>query len=508
MSRLVVYGRISVADDASTSVDRQLTDLRAWAAREGHHIIAELVDHGVSGRKSRAKAAEALAMLADGRAEILGVWKLDRFGRRGARDLADLQDALDARPGARFVALQDGLDSRNAAAWAVVSGTLAGLARAESANTSARVRSSIAHLKASGRWAAGKAPYGFRVIDNPDGPGRVLDRDPAEAAIIREVAARVLAGESTYRVARDLNARGVLTTTRRVPKQPNAPDAAPAPARGWTPTILANVLTGPYMVGRQVHHGNVLRGPDGLPLTVWPPILDVPTWEALKSRLRPSGKPAKRTKAARLLSGLVICGACGRRMRVNPGSDGRARYVCPSNVDAAVDCPGNAVTAAGAEAAVLDRVRSLWSGAEVILVEARESSADADLAIVASDLAQVAAAFAEPDADIDALVSRRAALMAERARLEALAPERVEVRTPTGRSIAGYLDAAEPLEARQQWLGRILPDGVTVAPSAVRGGRFDASRLSYGWVGGPGIAGAEAGVEAIAPLLTEVELYV
>ena len=153
--RAVLYLRLSSSDDASTSIRRQEADLRLRAEREGWDVAAVLVDDGISGGKARANADEALAMLRDGRADVLAVWKFDRWSRQGLGALAALIDVLDARPDALFVADRDGLSSSQPA-WRIIASVLAEVARMERENTRARVLSSLAHLRTSGRYAGGQ----------------------------------------------------------------------------------------------------------------------------------------------------------------------------------------------------------------------------------------------------------------------------------------------------------------------------------------------------------------
>src|SRR5690606_1545255 len=84
---------------------------------------------------------------------------------------------------------------------------LAAFAEMEAATIAERVAAGIAGARQLGRWAGGAAPYGFRIVPAPDGPGYVLAPDPETAPYVREAAERVLAGESLYRIANDFNAR-------------------------------------------------------------------------------------------------------------------------------------------------------------------------------------------------------------------------------------------------------------------------------------------------------------
>src|SRR6476620_11374883 len=156
----LLYLRLSQSDDASTSIARQEADLRVLADREGWDVAEVIVDDGLSGGYARANADRALAMLREGAADVLAVWKFDRWSRQGLGAVAALIDALDANPKALFVADRDGLRSSQPA-WRIIASVLAEVARMERENTKARVTSSIAALRRGGRYAGRNVPYGY-----------------------------------------------------------------------------------------------------------------------------------------------------------------------------------------------------------------------------------------------------------------------------------------------------------------------------------------------------------
>ena len=199
--RAVLYLRLSEADEASTSIERQQSDLEALCLRRGWDIVTVLMDSGLTGTRRREKADPALAMLASGEADVLAVWKLDRWSRMGLGAIADLIEVLDKRPGALFVAEQDGLSS-DQPTFRLIAAILSEMARSESENTSLRVKSSIAALKRAGRWAGGTIPFGYKAVALAIGRGLAVD--PAEAAVVREMAGRAIAGQSLYSIMRDL----------------------------------------------------------------------------------------------------------------------------------------------------------------------------------------------------------------------------------------------------------------------------------------------------------------
>ena len=85
--RVALYARVST--DAQTT-ENQLLQLRAVAERHGWTIVAEFVDHGVSGAKGRQERQQFDALLrgvARREFDMIASWSVDRLGR-------SLQDLL------------------------------------------------------------------------------------------------------------------------------------------------------------------------------------------------------------------------------------------------------------------------------------------------------------------------------------------------------------------------------------------------------------------------------
>src|SRR3712207_25928 len=134
------------------------------------------------------------------------------------------------------------------------------VARAERERMRDRSRAARRRAITAGRWAGGgQVPYGFQVVDNPDGPGKVLAHEPREAAFIREAAERVLAGENPTSIARWAN--GPL-------------GLPPRKAARWTRRTLIQVLTGFPVQGKVVTlvEGKAVQivDEDGEPVTIDP----------------------------------------------------------------------------------------------------------------------------------------------------------------------------------------------------------------------------------------------
>lgn len=132
----------------------------------------------------------------------------------------------------------------------------------------------------------------------------------SEAAVLREMAGRVLAGEKLEHIARDLNQRGVTTSTGGL----------------WSRESVKQLLERARNVGQVVHNGVMVGHLPG------EPILDNETWERLMTWFvsRRRGRPASEMY---LCSGIVCCGKCGHWLTGRPKqpySDGEIRreYFC------------------------------------------------------------------------------------------------------------------------------------------------------------------------------------
>ncbi len=405
-TRAVLYLRLSDSDDASTSIARQREDLTRLADDQGWEIVAEYVDDGLSGRKARANAEAAMAAVQDREADVLACWKFDRFSRQGLLAVAQLIETVDSRPGVLFVALKDNLWS-SMPMWRIIAAVLSEVARTEAENTSLRVLSSQRKLVQEGRYVGGPVVYGYESAPHPSGAGRVLVVNPDEARVVHEVADKIILGESLRGIAADLNNRSVPT---RYGKQ-------------WTSTSVKVLMTNEALLGRVVRKGQVVRDDDGMPVTMWEPLLSESTFNRLRAKLIPTSKRPKewnRKKALGLLSGVVKCAHCHSPMYYRPrsGRPGEHTYVCMSRNQGKTNCPGCSVAAEPLEELVTDRILTSWGDREVMVREVVDNGA-AERATVEAGIAATLESLGATDDDdetaallhaLNSLKRRRAAL--------------------------------------------------------------------------------------------------
>jgi site-specific DNA recombinase len=244
-----LYLRISRdAEARGLGVSLQRKDGEALASRLGWPILQEYSDNDLSAskysRKPRPGYLQMLQDLQEGAINAVVVYDQDRLVRQ-PKELEELFEVCDRAHAWHIAAVSGEIDVRNSDDL-FRARILAAVNAKESDNISRRVRRKQRELAEQGRPHGGPRRYGYRRDF-----GAI---EPDEAAIIRELARRTLAGESISFLCRDLNARGAPT----------------AVGGRWTPSTLRRVLIGPHLAGLRVY------GEQTFP-AAWPAILSADT---------------------------------------------------------------------------------------------------------------------------------------------------------------------------------------------------------------------------------------
>ncbi len=146
--RAVLYARVSTTHQ---SADMQVEALRAEAARRGWQVVAECVDEGWSGRKDRRPQLDrAMELIRSGQADVLAVWKFDRFAR-SVRHLLRVLDELRER-NVRFLSLTEAIETDSAFGRAIFT-IISAIGELEADLCRERVTTSVRSAIARGqRW--------------------------------------------------------------------------------------------------------------------------------------------------------------------------------------------------------------------------------------------------------------------------------------------------------------------------------------------------------------------
>jgi site-specific DNA recombinase len=302
---LDIYARVSrLGDDRQRSTGGQVEDCQARIEERGAQVGEVHIDSGRSAWNPRVKRPDwerLMSRLEAGATGGVVVFDMARFSRRpieGERLILAAERGLVVldSEGEYDLTTANGRktfrDQLNAAAY-------------ESDRLSTRVKRGKRVKALRGEPNHSRRPFGFEQ----DG---VTVRE-SESVVLRDMVSRVLAGESQDHIVRDLNQRGLTTST----------------GAQWSRTTFKQLLLRARNVGQVVHNGVVvghLRGE---------PILDNETWERLNT-LFASRRLGRPNSDVYLCSGIVCCGLCGHRLtgrpmaglRPYPDGEVRRQYWC------------------------------------------------------------------------------------------------------------------------------------------------------------------------------------
>lgn len=360
------YGRVSTEDqqDPESSRAWQLSLSRQLVVPAGGQIVAEFFDIGDSRSipwKRRPEAARLLDTFQDrGRgfdAVVIGEPHRAFYGNQFS-----LTFPVFTHYGVSlWVPEVGGRIDPGSEAHDMVMSIFGGMSKGERMRIQHRVRSAMsAQAAAEGRYLGGRPPYGYTLVDAGPHPnpakaadGKRLHRlepDVVASPIVQRVFAEFIAGAGLHRIAAGLTADGVPSPSAHDPGR-NRHRASNKGA--WAKTAVRAILMNPRYTGRQVWnkqrrqeilidvenvalgHETKMRWNDTMDWvwsrdTVHQPLVSVEDFEAAQAMFSTKKRATRRRPAEGrhyVLSGLVRCGVCQRRMQ-GQWNHGRAYYRC------------------------------------------------------------------------------------------------------------------------------------------------------------------------------------
>jgi DNA invertase Pin-like site-specific DNA recombinase len=461
--RAIVYTRISLdRTGESLSPDRQEYLCRQQAEAKGWRVVESVGDRDRSGWKrgvARPGFDRIEQAVRGGEVDVVLAYSLSRLGRRASSLLAFAELLQDHKVGLSLV--DQGIDTTTPGGRMFFT-ILAGFAEMEAETTSERVKSAHSVAAQAGKMhSGGVRAFGYRR------DGTIIE---SEAAIIREVANRLMAGESLRQVAINLNDRGVKTAT----------------GREWSGPTLRQMIGAPRLTALRAHGDDLHEGE-------WEPILERRAWTLLQAKLtKPAG--ARRSTAAHLLSGIARCGLCagslktmGFRMKNGKPFE---RYACVKQ-PGQPNCGGVAVAKNSLDLFIRDQFLDFMAAAEV-----RPEVESVETATARVDEIKDRLAVLSADYYVNGTIGRDVFFAAKTPLDEQLAGAELALTTAVreraereGALLPGDRDGLAkwweraPVPERRAALRRAI-DHVSIQPAKVRGGnKFDTSRVLVEWSG-------------------------
>lgn len=345
--QVLVYLRISEdRTGEEAGVERQRDDCLALCGRLGLDVAAEdvFMDNDTSAylNKKRPEFEKMLARVRQGPSRVV-VWHVDRLYRR-PRELEDLIDLVESHP-IRIEAVMGGAFDLNTHEGRLMARQLVAMAAYESGHKADRIRRANRQKAERGDWH-GAAKFGY-------GTGGVLI--PEQAAVIREMADRFLAGQSLRSITAWLNEESGFP----------APQAHTGKTLGvWHATTVKSILVSARISGQRAYEparkaGDAPAGREILGPGNWKAIITPEETTRIRAML---SHPDRRVGASsiNLLSAIATCGTCGSGLvsgknRRGP-SDAKRRYYRCMPVPGHPERGGLSVSASGLEAVVTEAV--------------------------------------------------------------------------------------------------------------------------------------------------------
>lgn len=389
--RADVYTRLSRDREDQTSTARQARDCRSLVEARGWELgeVHEDVDFSAFRRGVVRPAYELLRRRVEaGEVQAVVVWKIDRLSR-SLRDFLDFADLCD-RHGVALVSVHEPFDTSSPIGRAIMQ-VLAVFAELEAATIGLRVSAARRQAAREGRRRpGGRRPWCYE----PDMAVR-----PEEAALAREAASRLIAGESLGAICRSWAAAG---------------HTAPS-GRPWTESALARRLRSPHLAGL-LTQGDDIAGPGG-----WEPVLEPDLWRQVRAVLDARRNRVTTTSRRQwaLSGGLLTCGKCGAALIGQRRADGAGRYRCSSRPQHG-GCGGLSIVAAPVEDFVGQVVAAALEGQELGLPAADSTTGGellAELRVVEERLADAGRAYARGRLSLDAFEAASQELEANAAEL-------------------------------------------------------------------------------------------
>ena len=374
--KVAIYTRVSTEDQVKEgfSMEVQKEFLLKYAKQENHEVFNVYEDEGISGYSLDRPALKRL--LADGKKkkfDFILVYKLDRFSRK-LKDVVTLVEDLEMA-GIGFKSATEFFDTTNSSGKLMFQ-LLGTFAEFERNRLKERILPGMIKGVQKGHWQGSRYyPYGYHYNKEK----KVLEVVPGEAVIVKTIFLMYQSGSSTGQIAGYLYKKGYKTGSGGM----------------FHTKLVCDILKNPVYMGKLVwnrrRYDKSKKTLKGFKFVKNDPskfiygdseherIIHKEDFDVVQKRLslNRNGVLTRQGNQDYLLSGLLICGVCGRRYQgcLNASKrekkglslDGKRKtvekrryYRCCGKATHNVKCGNGYVRADEAEAVICDVLRVIF----------------------------------------------------------------------------------------------------------------------------------------------------
>ena len=293
MKKAIIYARYSSERQTEQSIEGQLRVCQEFAEREGITITGEYIDRAISGTTDHRPQFQR--MMSDCQHLVIDyviVYKLDRFARN--RYDSAIYKAKLKQHGIRLLSAMEKIT--DSPEGIIMEGLLEAMNEYYSAELSQKIRRGMRENVIKGKTTGGNIALGYRI-----GADKCFEIVEEQAAIVRKIFQMYAEGSTFAEIITELNSTG-LKTSRGNP---------------YNKSSISRILSNERYIGRYT-----IKGIDEV--AECPRIVSDELFSIVQKKLGESQtKHRHRKNHTYLLSGVLYCGECGKRMT---GTGGTSRY--------------------------------------------------------------------------------------------------------------------------------------------------------------------------------------
>lgn len=213
IKKSVGYVRVSSEGQIdNTSIGEQVEKIKLYCKLHGIELIKIFSDEGETGSKvdKRKGYNDMISFIKENGIDAIIVNKIDRIHRSGKNLLVMVEDILEPLNVA-FVSITEQFDTSSPQGKLFLT-MLGGFAEFERSTINARTKSGRVATAKKGKFAGGKIPFGYILIDSDK---FILEIDENKADIVKNIFKMRLDKYSLQRIADELNSKGMLKDGRQ-----------------------------------------------------------------------------------------------------------------------------------------------------------------------------------------------------------------------------------------------------------------------------------------------------
>ena len=319
MKRVLCLYRVSTLKqvDKQDDIPMQRRECMDFIERmDDWKFIGECMEKGVSGYKVSANNRDVIIEIRElakrKEFDVLLVFMFDRLGRKEDETPFLVKWFIDH--GIEVWSTREGQQKLDNQVDRLMNYMRFWAASGESEKTSIRVKAAHSQMTQDGLWRGGKCPFGYKLVrkgrmGKKNRPLYDLEIDEEQAPIVREIFELLIVnGMGTLRIANYLN------------------EKYPDPKKVWSPRTIRSMICNPIYTGR-MHMNDIQSEPieslriisdDELEFGTYAIAKRIPKKYFEEKEAKKRGLAPKTTKSsvygASLLSGILYCGHCGKKL--------------------------------------------------------------------------------------------------------------------------------------------------------------------------------------------------